>query len=205
MSRCASPPESVDSGWPERQVPEPDPHDRVERPAQDVVAIGRRIEQRERLVDAHREHVGDRPAAVGDREHLRLEALALADRAEKLHVREKLHLDRLVAFARALLAAAGGDVEREVRGRQPAAQRLGLGGEARADAIPGLDVRGRVAARRPTERRLIDQDGASQLPEPVERVVLSGPVDREVPEAARGGPVEDVVGERRLAGAARAP
>ncbi len=73
---------------------------------------------------------------MGDREHLGLEALALADGAEKLHVGEKLHLDGLVSFARALLAAARGHVEREVRGRQPATRRLGLRGEARADCGP---------------------------------------------------------------------
>ncbi len=49
----------------EREVAEPDPHDGVERPAQDVVAIAGGVEERQRLVDAHREDVGDRSGRDG--------------------------------------------------------------------------------------------------------------------------------------------
>ncbi len=61
--------------------------------------------------------------AVRDGEHLGLEALSLADRAEERDVGEELHLDGLVSFAAAGLAAAAAaaaDVEREVRWREAA-------------------------------------------------------------------------------------
>ena len=46
----------------ERQVAEADLHERLERALEDVVAVLLRREERERLLDRHREHVGDRPS-----------------------------------------------------------------------------------------------------------------------------------------------
>ena len=117
-------------GLPEREVPEPDARDRRERVHDRGLVVGapsdgaspnRAID----LVDGQAEHLGDVEPPVLDREHLGPEALALADGAEERDVREELHLDRLVALARARLAAPGagtpapptlrlGDVEGEV-------------------------------------------------------------------------------------------
>ena len=93
-----------------------------------------------------------------DVEHVRLEALALAARAQELHVGKKLHLDGLAAFAAAGFAAPGAGVEGKVRGGEFPALGIGLGGEALADAIPGFRVGRGVAARGATERRLVDQN-----------------------------------------------
>ena len=141
----------------EREVAEPDADEGPEHPLDDVVAVVPRGEEKERLVDGHREHVGDvlARAAARDRhrEHLRGEPLPLADGAEQHHVGQELHLDGLVALARARLAASlAGDVEGEVCRRQAPAPGLRLVREARPDPIPGLRVRRRVATRGAAER-----------------------------------------------------
>ena len=168
---------------PQREVAESHLQDGIERAAQHVVARVLGVESAQRLLDAHGQDLGDVLAAVLDGQHLRLEALALAHRAEKLHVGEKLHLDRLVALARAFLAAPGRDVEREVRRGEVALRRRRLGREARAHAVPGLHVGRRVAARRASEGGLVDEHRARERSQPLQRVVQSGLVDREIPRA----------------------
>ncbi len=94
---------------PQAQVADPDLPERVERAPHRRI-VGKELEC---LVDRHREHVRDRLAAVGDLERLFVVARALADRAWRVHARQKQHLDEDETLALAVVAAAVRDVERE--------------------------------------------------------------------------------------------
>src|SRR6202030_1374427 len=72
-----------------------------------------RFEEIERLLDRHVEHVGDRFPLEQHVERFAIVALALADVAGDVDVRQKVHLDLDDAVALAGLAAAALDVERE--------------------------------------------------------------------------------------------
>src|SRR6185503_20374431 len=74
------------------------------------------LEEIDAFVDRHLEHVGDRLAAELDLERLAVVALALADVALDVDVRQEVHLDLDDAVALAGLAAASLDVEREAPG-----------------------------------------------------------------------------------------
>ena len=127
-----------------------------------------------------------------------LEALAFADLARHEHVGEELHLDLDLALALARLAAAAGDVEREMAGGQPA--RLGVLGrrEQLADRIERLEVGDRVGSRRAADRRLVhqhhvgDELRAFELPVRPDAAIP-------VPLRALQRRVEHVVHERALA------
>src|SRR5262245_41284463 len=100
----------------------------------------------------------NRPPAITDFEHLRLEAFAIALIARHEHVGQKLHLDADLALALARLASAAWDVEREVTRGQTARSRVLGRGKQLANRIERLEIRHRIAARRASDRRLIDQD-----------------------------------------------
>jgi hypothetical protein len=72
-------------------------------------------------------------------------------------VGEELHLDADLALTLAGLASATRHVEREVTGGQTA--RLGVLGqrEQLANRIERLEIRDRIRARRPADRRLIHE------------------------------------------------
>ena len=86
----------------ELDVAEPDVGQRlhVPRDRRDV------LEELERLVDAHLEHVGDRAALVLHLERLAVVAPPLADLARDVHVGQEVHLDLDLAVAGAVLAPA---------------------------------------------------------------------------------------------------
>src|SRR6476659_1530891 len=75
-----------------------------------------RLEELQRLLDRHVEHVGDGLALEGDVERLAVVALALADVAGDIDVGQEVHLDLDDAVALTSLAAAALDVEREPPG-----------------------------------------------------------------------------------------
>src|ERR1700732_2192190 len=81
-----------------------------------VAYFWHRLEEFQRLLDRHVEHVGDRFAAEQDFQRLAVVALALADVAGDVNVRQEVHLDLDDAVALAGLAAAALDVEREAAG-----------------------------------------------------------------------------------------
>ena len=86
---------------------------------------GHGLEQRLGLLDRHVEHIGDRLVAVFHLQRLAVVALALADVAGDVDVRQEMHLDLDQAVALAGLAAAALDVEGEAAGLVAAC--LGLG------------------------------------------------------------------------------
>src|SRR5690606_14526577 len=130
-------------------------------------------------------------------QRLAVVALALADVAGDVDVRQEVHLDLDHTVALAGLAAPALDVEREAA--RPIAARLRLG-QARVpipDRREGAGVGGGVRARRAPDRRLIDIDylvEVLQAFDPVEgRRMLS-----RVVELARNGLVDGIDQERGL-------
>src|SRR5439155_25817746 len=73
-------------------------------------------EERERLLDRHRQDVRDRLALEADLERLAVVARALAGLAGDVDVGQEVHLDLDLAVSLAGLAAAAADVEREAAG-----------------------------------------------------------------------------------------
>ena len=91
------------------------------------------VEEAQRLLDGHVEHVGDGLALVVDLQRLAVVALALAGLAGHVHVRQEVHLDLEHALALADLAAPALDVEGEAARLVAAQPRLRHLGEDLAD------------------------------------------------------------------------
>src|SRR5690606_2324077 len=105
--------------------------------------------------------------------------------------------------ALARLAAAALDVEAEPAWRVPAEPRLRQLREELPDRGEEPRVRGRVRARRASDRRLVDGDDLVAVLDAVDPVV--GPRQHSRPVEVPGqGPVEDVVDQRALPRAADA-
>jgi hypothetical protein len=83
-------------------------------------------EELQRVLDRHLEHLVDVPALVADLQRLAVVALALADVAGHVHVRQEVHLHLDHAVALAGLAAPALDVEAEAAGLVAARARLGV-------------------------------------------------------------------------------
>ncbi len=169
------------------------------------VAIDRRdrLEEVHRLFDRHVQDLGDGLALVVDLQGLPVVPGAVADLARDVHVREEVHLDLDGAVARAVLAAAALDVEGEAAGLVAADLRLGGLGEQPADVVEDTGVRRRVRARGAADGRLVD---VHDLVDEVVAVHARVP-PRDVPgavELAGQVRVQDVVDQRRLAGAGHA-
>ena len=93
------------------------------------------------------------------------------------------------------LASAFPVIEAEVPRRKPPYPRIGQLCIELPDPVEHLDVGRRVAARRKTDRGLIDIDHLVDAVHPPDVVVISsGPVDAIQPR--RQGPVKDVVHKR---------
>ena len=116
------------------------------------------LEELERLLDRHLEHVRDRLALEADVERLAVVALAVALLARHVDVRQEVHLDLDLPVAAADLAAPALDVEREAAGLVAARPRLGRARVELADVVEDARVGGRVRARRAADRRLVDVD-----------------------------------------------
>jgi hypothetical protein len=91
------------------------------------------------------------------------EAFAIADIARNVHRRQEVHLDRDDAIPFARLATAALHVEREPA-RTPATRARFFGHSKEvADVRPRSGIRRRIAARRPTDGRLVDKDSARDV------------------------------------------
>ena len=162
-----------------------------------------RLEELQRLLDRHVEHVGDRLALEQHFQRLAVVALALADVAGDVDVGQKVHLDLDDAVALAGLAAAALDVEREAAGLVAARLALGQAGEPFADRRERARIGRGIGARRAADRRLVDVDDLVEVLDAVDAVVrgrgLAGAV-----EPPRQRLVERVDQQRRLAAAGHA-
>ncbi len=156
------------------------------------------------LVDSHVEKIIDVLSAVFDIEHLLAEALAVACLALHLYVGHELHRDCYRPLPLALLAAAPFGVEREVCRREAHLLRQLLVGEQLADLVVGLEIGGRIAARRRADRVLVDElHGLDVGRVSAQLSVGAGRADR-VAERAHQRLVEDLAHQCRLSRTAHA-
>ena len=159
FSRCASPPDSVGTGWPSFTYSRPTSTSGCSRTATLRIAA----EERQRLGDRHVEHLGDVLARAirafaADLERLGAIPLAVAVRAAQVHVRQELHLDVLEAVAAAGRAAARAGIEAERARRVLARLRHRIVGEQLAHHVERADVARRIRTRGPADRALVDHD-----------------------------------------------
>ncbi len=131
-------------------------------------------------------------------QRLAVVAAAVADVAGDVDVGQEVHLDLDQAVALARLAAAALDVEAEAAGLVAARLALGQAGEPVADLGEGAGVGRRVGARGAADRRLVDVDHLVEMLEAGDLLVRAGE-DAGAVQRARGGGVERVDGEARLA------
>ena len=108
----------------------------------------------------------DAVALVEDLERLAVVALAVADIAGHVDVRQEVHLDLDQAVALAGLAAAAADVEAEAPGRVAARARFGHLREQLAQRREQAGVGRGIRARRAADRRLVDVDDLVEQVEP---------------------------------------
>ncbi len=165
-----------------------------------VADAGHGLEEVLRLLDRHVEHVGDRLALELHVERLAAVALALADLAGDVDIRQEVHLDLDDAVALAGLAAAALDVEREAAGAVAARLRLRQAREPLADRRERAGIGGRVGARCAPDRRLVDIDDLVDELEPLDPVVLCRMEMGAVQVSGDGG-IEGIDQEGRLAAA----
>ncbi len=156
------------------------------------------VEEVERLLDGHVEHVGDRLALEAHLERLAVVALAVALLARDVDVGQEVHLDLDLAVAAADLAAPALHVEGEAAGLVAAGAGLLGAREEVADLVEQADVGGRVRPRRAADRRLVDVDDLVDLVEPGDAPVGSRALLGAV-QAVGHRLVEHLVHQRRLA------
>ncbi len=158
----------------EADVAQADVVERLQLPAD----LGDVVEELDRLLDGHVQHVGDRLALEADVQRLAVVALAVALLAGDVDVGQEVHLDLDLAVAAARLAAAALDVEREAPGLVPARPRLLRLGEQVADDVEQPGVGGRIGARRAPDRRLVDLDDLVELVDPAHAPMRARPLAR---------------------------
>ena len=130
------------AGLAELDVAQADVVERLEH----LVDAGEVLEEGQRLLDGHVQHVGDVLAAVVDLQRLGVVARAVADFAVDVDVGQEVHLDALGALALAGFAAAALDVEAESAGLVAADLGLAGLGEDLADLVEDAGVGRGVAS-----------------------------------------------------------
>ena len=130
-------------------------------------------------------------------------AFAVARLARHVDVGEEVHLDLDQAVALARLAPAALDVEAEAARLVAARLAFGQAGEPVADVGEGAGIGRGVRARRAPDRRLVDVDDLVAIFEAGDLVMMARD-DAGAVQCARGGGVERVDREARLAAARNA-
>src|SRR4051812_37859722 len=115
------------------------------------------------LADVHRQHIGNRSLTISNSQGLAVESRAMAHRAGYFKVGKKIHGDSADTLPFASLASSAFGIEAKTAGAVAALPSLLCAGKHTANVVPHTCVGGRVTARRPTDRRLIDFDQALEL------------------------------------------
>ena len=136
-----------------------------------VADVGNVLEQLERLLDVHLQHVGDRLVLEVHLQRFAVEAMPFAHRAGDPDVGQKVHLQPVRAVPLAGFAAAARDVEAEPARLVAAAFGFGQLREQVADVVEDLDVGAGIRARRAADRRLVDGDQLVEMLEPLDPLV----------------------------------
>ena len=162
-----------------------------------------RLEEVERLLDRHVEHVGDGFAAEQNFQRFAVVALAVADVAGDVDIGQKVHLDLDHAVALASLAAPAFDVEREAAGLITARAALGQAGKPLTNRREGAGIGRGIAARRAADRRLVDVDDLVEMLDAFDAIVR-GRALAGIVQPARQRLVQRIDQQRRLATAGHA-
>ncbi len=168
-----------------------------------VADLGDVLEQVQRLLDVHLQHLGDRAVLELDLQRLAVVAVAFAHRAGDPDVGQEIHFQPRRAVAFAGLATAASHVEAEPARLVAPPPRLGHLGEQVADVVEHLDVRAGIGPRRAADRRLVDRDQLVQMLQPFDRPVRAGMALASVQVPAQGLD-QDVVDQGTLARAGHA-
>ena len=134
------------------QVAQPDVLQQLQRPLQRGIGA----EKSGRLVDTHRQHVGDRLAAQLDPQRVGVVTRAVAGRARRIDAGHEQQFDADKTFAFTSRAAALGHVERKAPGVVALVARRRRDGKQLADVIEQPGVGGQVRPRRAADRFLVD-------------------------------------------------
>ena len=124
-----------------------------------------RREERQCVLDTHRQYFADILAFEQNAQGLRVEAFAAADIAKHLHIGQETHFDALHPLAFASFAAATRGIEGKAAGGESTHARLGCIGVQAANRIPETNVGRGAGARRFANGGLIDlKHPADRLP-----------------------------------------
>ena len=126
------------------------------------------------LVDGHIQHIADALAFEAHFERFAIVALAVAGFARHVDIRQKIHLDGLVAIALAGLAASAFDIEGETPRLVGADFCFRQIDKKAADVSKNAGVSGRIGARCASERTLVDRHYFVDMFQPFDAVVGHG-------------------------------
>src|ERR1700677_1509153 len=135
-----------------------------------------RTHELEGVEHRHVEDLGDALAFVLDFERVAIVALAAADFAGDVNVRQEVHLDADNAVALACLAAAALDVEGKAAGPLAAHSGLGQLREEFADWREEAGIGRGIGSRRAPDGALIDVDDLVEMFDAVESFDRAGPL-----------------------------
>ena len=154
-------------------------------------------EELERFLAGHLQHVGDGLAFVVDFERLAVVALAVADFARHVDVRQEVHLDLDDAVALTVLAAAALDVEAEAAGLVAAKFRFGQSAKSRIGVNRPVYVAGLERGVRPIGDWSMSMT-LSTCVRAVDSSCCAGRVCAPVQMALRAHSEQDLVDERAI-------
>src|SRR6185312_5075074 len=159
-----------DSGLAKRDIHQPDVLQDLDLP----VEVGHVLKEFYRVVYGHVQHVADGFSLIPDLERFPVIPAAIAFFAMHVDVRQEIHFYDTHSAALADIATSAFDIEGKAPRVIAADPGLGNGREKGADIGKKAAVGGRVAARRATDRRLIDLDYFVDMFQPLDRFVFHG-------------------------------
>ncbi len=142
--------------------------------------------------------IGDRLSFVLHRQGLVVVAVAAADFAQHVNIRQKIHLDAPLAFALAGFATSAGDVEGESSRLVAALARFRQHGVEIANLGEDSGVGRGIRARRAADRRLVDANDLVDILRAGDRLVRAGLFARAVKLLGQSA-IKNVIHQRRFA------
>src|SRR4026208_552128 len=106
--------------------------------------LGRAAEKSQRFFSRHLQYVMDCFPAIANGEDVRFESLSVAGLARRVDIFEEIHLEFFDPAPFAPVAPAPTGIDGETARREPAPERIALGGEERANLIERFQVGDRI-------------------------------------------------------------